>query len=219
VKKLLVFDIDGTLTDSVRIHQQSFLKALSDFGIPSESIGLNNFKHHTDHYIFKQLYAQYHPDFSSDVLVKFEEKLTAYIQEEDPIEEIPGASDLLRNLQRDENTCICFATGSLKGPALLKLNALGLDYAFDLLVCSNDFEEREAIVEKAIEQAQLYYKQNRFDRIISIGDGLWDLRTAKTVGLEFIGIGNTHKSRLETEGMKLHFKDMCSFYIPKQIIS
>ncbi|MBK9670750.1 MAG: hypothetical protein IPO70_00530 [Bacteroidetes bacterium] len=31
--KLAIFDIDGTLTDSVKIHQSAFVKALNNFGL------------------------------------------------------------------------------------------------------------------------------------------------------------------------------------------
>ena len=32
-KSLIIFDIDGTITDSVKIHQKAFVEALHDLGI------------------------------------------------------------------------------------------------------------------------------------------------------------------------------------------
>ena len=56
--KLIVFDIDGTLTDTVEQHQPSFKKALRDIGVDKIDANLNTFKHHTHSYILKAIFEQ-----------------------------------------------------------------------------------------------------------------------------------------------------------------
>ena len=54
--KLAIFDIDGTLTDSVKILQSAFVKALNNFGLYDFDTNWSSYKHHTDSYIFKTIF-------------------------------------------------------------------------------------------------------------------------------------------------------------------
>ncbi len=115
---------------------------------------------------------------------------------------------MLKNLENIPDIAICFATGSLLKPAKYKLNSIGINYSTQQLVASNQIFEREQIVLKAIENAKKFYNVDNFRRIISVGDGLWDLKTAQNLGIEFIGIGNMHKEVLFENGMQRHFEDL-----------
>ena len=59
--------------------------------------------------------------------------------------------------------------------------------------------KREEIVSAAIKNALTYYHADKFERVISVGDGLWDLLTAKNLDLEFIGVGLTNKEICKTK--------------------
>lgn len=50
-------------------------------------------------------------------------------------------------------------------------------------------------------------------RIISFGDGLWDLKTANNLSLEFIGIGCSNEAVLKGSGMKKHYADFSEIMI------
>lgn len=54
--KLAIFDIDGTLTDSIDIHQAAFRGALELVGVTEYDGNWGNYKHHTDSYIFRAIY-------------------------------------------------------------------------------------------------------------------------------------------------------------------
>ena len=49
---IAVFDIDGTLTDSVALHQAAFAEALQTFGFPALEMDWPNYQHHSDSAIF-----------------------------------------------------------------------------------------------------------------------------------------------------------------------
>jgi phosphoglycolate phosphatase-like HAD superfamily hydrolase len=66
---------------------------------------------------------------------------------------------------------------------------------------------------KAIENAKELYNINQFERIISVGDGLWDLTTAVRLGVEFIGIGNSNKAILLKNGMNHFFENLIDFKV------
>lgn len=196
-KNLVVFDIDGTLTDSVLIHQEAFIKSLLKLGVPKQNPEkqprLNSFKHHTDSFIAKALFEQYTDiPFDHLLLQKFESELYQYIQKSQ-INEIKGAINFINYLTSETNYGICFATGSLYRPAVHKLNAIGIQFNETLLVASDNIGDRESIINQAIHQAKVFYDQTHFNHIISIGDGIWDLKAAKNLNLDFIGIGTQHK--------------------------
>lgn len=217
---LIVFDIDGTLTDSVQIHQTAFRNMLRQIGIKNLDADFGTFKHHTDSYILKKIYEH---DGSSPISIEimeaFETGLDSMIRSQE-IYEIPGAKKLVDHICKKTNYAVCFATGSLSRPAHYKLQSIGLQYSDDLLVASDTIYERENIVLTAIEQSMKYYQVDSFEHIISIGDGVWDFQTAQNLNLEFIGIGKTENFWKDI-GASIFFHDLESLYnnLPKVIQS
>lgn len=212
-KDLLVFDIDGTLTDTVAIHQQAFIKALQALGIQSFNTAFATYQHHTDSHIAKVIYeSAIGQPFDQSLIERFENTLYEEIKQA-TIKEIKGGKKLIEKLERHTDFGICFATGSLYKPALLKLERVGIAFDPLQLVASNQIEERENIVTQAIKNAKKHYQTSHFDRIISIGDGLWDLVTAQNLNLDFIGIGTTNQDVLTAHGMQHHFTDLENFEV------
>lgn len=210
---LVVFDIDGTLSDSVAIHQQAFIAALRSLGVEEMDTNFKTYKHHTDSYIAKTIYEKAMGlPFDQETLLKFEAHLYAFMKEH-AIAEIEGTKAVIRYFEQQPNWGIAYATGSLLKPAVYKLTQIGLKYADKQLVTANTFYDRASIVQTAIDQAKVYYGQTDFEKIVSIGDGLWDLKTAQALGVHFIGIGAKHKALLLKEGAKLCWDDWTAFSI------
>ena len=55
-KKLIVFDIDGTLTDSVSLYHKAVIKCLKMMGIEKVDTNFSDYKYHTDSYGLKWNY-------------------------------------------------------------------------------------------------------------------------------------------------------------------
>jgi phosphoglycolate phosphatase-like HAD superfamily hydrolase len=207
-KHLIIFDIDGTLTDSVAIHQAAFVKTLKQLGIAEMNEQFHAYKHHTDLHIAKTIYEAFtSKQFDQHVIEQFEQSLHLNISETLDIAEIKGAKKLLEHLENDSEFGLCYATGSMYKPATFKLNKIGINFSPLQLVACNDIEDREGILHLAIENAKKHYQVEHFQRIISIGDGLWDLKTAQNLALEFIGIGSKNKPVMEAHGMTVHLND------------
>lgn len=212
-KSLLVFDIDGTLTNSIKAHQKAFTEALYDLGVKTIDTNFKEYKHYTDSYIAKVIYEKDTNQEFSDIKIKeFENYLTKRITRS-KINEILGAKKLIEYLETQSEFAVCYATGSLLKPAIFKLDSIGIKYSKKQLVASNNIHEREDIVLKAIENALEFYAVNTFNRIIAVGDGLWDLKTAHNLDLEFIGIGSSNKKNLVANGMKKYFENLTNFKI------
>ena len=199
--KLIVFDIDGTLVDSVAGYHQVIINAMTDMGLTTIDPNFNVLKHHTDSYALKFNYEKnFTADFSMDLLDRFEDLIVQYLLKQPETKPIKGANEFILQLQ-DTEYGVAFATGSLPESALLKMNQAGVWIDEALLATSKTSLSREGFVLEAIERAKKYYQTTTFDQVISVGDGIWDLKTAQNLNLEFVGIGHKNKSILEENGM------------------
>ena len=213
MKNLIVFDIDGTLTDSVTQHIDTFKEVLIEMGVAEINDDFKTFKHHTDSFVSKTIFeTKLNEEFTPDKFNLFEKGLTEKLSNQ-TINEIPGAKVLIDQLQHNPDFGFCFATGSLRRPAEHKLNSIEIPFEDWQLVTSDTIYDREGIVSKAIENAATYYNVTKFERVISVGDGLWDLLTAKNLGLEFIGIGLANKEVLIKNGAEVVYEDLTRFKI------
>ena len=207
-KKLIVFDIDGTLTDSVAIHSDAFIRALSLMGVEYDSSIKKEFKHYTDSFIAKSIFEEAMKiPFTEGRMNEFSRHLQAGVIEE-MIDEIDGAKQVVRQLERETEYGVCFATGSIRKAAVYKLDSIGIGFDKRQLVASDRIHERERIVQLAINQAEHVYKSKGFDRVVSIGDGVWDYTTAKNLGLEFIGIGEANREAMMEKGANTVLEDL-----------
>lgn len=209
---LLIFDIDGTLTDTVPMYKQAFIDGLHQMGVQQMDTHFKEYLHHTDSYIGKVIYEKDRKEAFTEAKIEvFEAHLTEIVKQAQ-IQEIAGAKKLIEALQANPDVAIGYATGSLLKPAEHKLEATEIPYHKEVLVAANHIHERENIVSQAIERARAFYGQTSFDRIISVGDGLWDLKTARNLNIEFIGIGKANKEMMYAHGMERYFDDLMGFY-------
>ncbi len=210
-KKLVVFDIDGTLTDSLPIYHLAVIKSLKMMGIKEVDIDFFNYKYHTDSYTVKFNYEKYFKKkYTSILLDQFEDIIMDELKNHPTVAEINGAKKCVDDLLRS-GFSIAFSTGSLPKPAILKLQQCNIWYDESLIATSKISFAREPFVIQSIEMAKQYFNINSYDKIYSIGDGLWDLQTAQKLNLEFIGIGERNKTIMQEHGMKTWLKDLSSF--------
>nr|WP_299434235.1 HAD family hydrolase [uncultured Aquimarina sp.] len=203
--------MDGTLTDSVPMYLISVTKAMMSLGIEDIDTDYNNYKHHTDSYALRYNYERnIKESFSENLLKDFENNLMEQMQEFDPVKEIHGAKSLIQFF-RDNSIPFCFATGALPKPAMLKLQQCDIWYDELLLATSMTHESREGFVMDAIERAKTFYNTSAFTNIVSVGDGLWDLKTAQNLSLDFVGIGDKNKEKLIKHGATKCYSDIEGF--------
>ncbi len=209
--KLAIFDIDGTLTDSVKIHQSAFVKALNIFGLSDFNTNWSSYKHHTDSYIFKTIFeAQLKKPLIHKDIERFEDLLHELISEaiiQNSLKEIKGAKYFLSTLTHNSDFDIVFATGSLFNPAKLKLEQVGISLPDTLLISANQIFSRDELVLKAIATAKVFYSKNTYEQIISFGDGLWDYETSKNINIDFIGINNEKLQEYNVPSFYLNYTD------------
>jgi phosphoglycolate phosphatase-like HAD superfamily hydrolase len=213
--KLFVIDIDGTITDSVKAHQSCFLKALGDVGIEKVDTDWGSYLHHTDSWIFGEVFrANFARDPEASEKNAFEEALAKNFDEHvaaAEIREIPGAVGFVNQIAAEDHIAYAFATGSLRSLAEAKLRSVRVQFPVELLVTASEFEAREDIITAAISAAKDYFDVTKFESIVSIGDGYWDLVAANRLNLGFIGIASgASGEKLRVAGAQYLYPDFSS---------
>lgn len=204
---LIIFDIDDTLTKTAGAHQSIFIKSLQALGVKSIDTDFGAYTHHTDSYISKVIFEKDQKiEFDEKYQERFEKNLTEGVYNL-KIKEIEGARQFVQNLEGQSEFAVCYATGSLRRAAEYKLKSIGLKFNPLQLVASDQIEERESILLQAIKSTKQHYKLEHFERIVSFGDGLWDLKTAQNLQLEFIGVGEKNKTIMQANGCMRHWTD------------
>lgn len=193
--QLIMFDIDGTLTESNDLDDQSYLQALSDvFGFAEVSTDWASYSHVTDAGILKEVCQQQlgRVPFLPEVEAfqkRFLELLTEGTAASGGIKPISGAPKVLSWLLESSNHAVAYAGGAWTASAIFKLQSAHLPIQNIPYAFSDDDDSREGITAIALARAEKHYGRS-FCNIVYIGDGVWDIRSAQTSGYAFGGIAD-----------------------------
>lgn len=214
MKKLVMFDIDGTLTKTDGVDTACFVQAFEDvFGFTNLSTDWAGYPHCSDsgimHEIFEQRCARVpSPEETAALQARFMTLLTAESAAQ-PFQAIPGAGAMLGQLDRSAGCAISLASGAWECSARLKLASAGLHFPHLPAAFSDDAHAREEIMQASLTRATQAHRYEAFDAVVYVGDGVWDARAAANLGYPFIGIASdpAKAERLIGEGAKNVFPD------------
>lgn len=200
---LVVFDIDGTLVDSVKADDECFIQSFQDLhNIDLSGADWNDFTHVTDSGLTAEIFETHlnrRPTESETLKLKAHFHKLLHRRKAE-ITEIRGGSNTLDLLNQHPEFSVAFATGGWKETAELKLSTLDFEWNELPLVSANDHFSRSEITRLAIEQSLKRERLTQFDSITYIGDGLWDFKTSKKLGIHFIGIDHAQNAKLSKAG-------------------
>jgi phosphoglycolate phosphatase-like HAD superfamily hydrolase len=212
---LAIFDIDGTLTESVAVDEVCFVQAFRDvLGI--EEINTNWLGYHfqTDSGLALEICRNHLGRDPGEAEIsrlqsRFMQLLCAAVEETgQPVREISGAAALLRRLEAHPGWHVAIATGGWKVSARFKLASAGLPVDGIPWASADDAYDRVEILRTTIERAGQHYAQDAFKKVVYIGDGVWDVRAAKALGIGFLGLAAGNKAgRLVEEGARCVLPD------------
>ncbi|MBW4625563.1 MAG: haloacid dehalogenase-like hydrolase [Brasilonema octagenarum HA4186-MV1] len=217
--KLAIFDIDGTLTQTNDVDSQCFVQAFAnEFKIKEINTNWSTYGHTTDSGIALQIFQHNWgrvPQTTELCQLQqcFVELLHShYIETPASFIEIAGACVMLKHLAQTKDWAIAIATGGWRASAEMKLQAAGLDITQLPAAFADDSISREDIVKTAVSRAKAFYDQPDFERIVCIGDGIWDVLTAIQLQLPFVGVASdTQKPLLENAGVECIIPDFIDF--------
>ena len=211
---LAVFDLDGTLADTLEADHRCFVDALwLEFEIDFRDDDWSTYHHTTDSGIIPEVLKRHLGRPASEAEVERHKRRFIDLLEEaaaaapQGFREVPGAADLLTELLARPAWRLVVATGSWRESALLKLRLAGLDRFALPLASADDAEAREEIVARGVALAD---GGGPVDGAVLIGDKPWDLAAARHLGFGFVGVATSSRQRLEAAGAERVFDDWSS---------
>lgn len=216
---LIIFDIDGTLLHTTAVDDSCFVRAAADvFGVQGISADWSTYDHCTDVAIASQIVRErLGRDCTSADIAAFRARFVELLkqaQQRDAslFQMVPGASRLIAHL-RECGIIMCLATGGFEPSARFKLRSASLDCHDLPAAFAEDGPSREEVVTAAMTRAARYVSEKsqataEFRRPVSFGDGVWDVRTAASLGIPFIGIATGERAaQLRDAGAEIVLPD------------
>jgi|SRR5690554_1064116 len=172
--KAALFDLDGTVTDSMNLSAQAFIHTLS--------------KHLNREYTPEQIFAMFGPGEKeifqrldpSQALEMMQTFLEFYrCRHNQYVKVYPGVQPLLDSLRK--HMPLVIITGKGKEPALITLNELGLTEYFDLVItgcCVNQHKPHPEGINRALSHLGV-----EPDQTFYLGDSPGDMETARRAGV------------------------------------
>jgi phosphoglycolate phosphatase len=215
MKKLLLFDIDGTLLKADDATRQAINKTFGEiFGIknPQQNVP---FAGRTELGIFKDVaLTLVGRPLSGEELKKVVERYLKLLPDElarCPFRLMPGVAQLLPLLAARKEIILGLETGNLEPAAYLKLKRGGLDSYFSLGGFGSDSEDRTELVRQGIARARnLNHGSIPNKNIFLIGDSPHDVAAGRNAGINTIAVctGNAGKNVLLAESPSCLFSDL-----------
>ncbi len=132
--------------------------------------------------------------------------LLARVSSEAAFAAVTGAPLLLSRLADSGEHRVALATGAWRDSARLKMASAGLCYDDYPAASSDDAFDRETIIKLSMQRAAERYSTP--GSTVYVGDGVWDARACRSVGIPFIGIDTgSRATRLSAEGAVCVFPD------------
>ena len=207
--RLVIFDIDGTLTQTMKADEECFVRSLSEVcGFSDVDTNWSRYKHATDSGVFHEIYECYAGRSPSlNEILRFRQHfISLLVSSEAALEAVAGAPRLLSRLADSAEHRIALATGAWRDSARLKMTSAGLCYDDYPAASSDDALDRESIIRMSMQRATEKY--GRMGSTVYVGDGVWDARACRSVGIPFIGIATDDRAaHLSAEGAVCVFPD------------
>ena len=191
---LVMFDVDGTLTESSTLDSAAYLDALADvFGFQDVSGDWAAYTHVTDAGILDEVFrvrtgSGPTAEEITRMQRRFLELVSVRMADPGGLRAVPGAAEMLARLFAAPAYAVSYASGGWGASAQLKLRAAGLPTEGVPGAFSDDAFCREEICRISRQRAEAHYART-FARVVYVGDGVWDVRSSRSLGYEFIGIG------------------------------
>ena len=191
---MVIFDVDGTLIGGETIDWASFDAAFqevtgflpsADFYAALEEVTVKSIVHEA----LAHLPAAMRSEMEAAIAQRYVCHLRVAVAADPacfPASE--GAMFLLEDLCR-KGFSVAIATGDWRESIIFKLGAAGLPVDNIPIATASEFYSRADIIRAAAQKAG-----RAVEDAIYVGDGAWDLRACKQLGIPFLGTGkNRHK--------------------------
>lgn len=216
IRRLVLFDIDGTLLSSASAGRRAIRRAFADEFEQLEFFDQVRFDGKTDPQIVAELY---HAAGSADLAT--EQRIAALLERyighlpaallerAEQVQTFPGITDLLDALRDRNDVIVGLLTGNIVPGAQLKLGAAGISFdRFRLGAFGSDSAHRPDLPPIAAERAiQWFGRRPHGEEVVIIGDTPADVTCGASIGARAIGVatGSYTTEDLRTAGAAAAF--------------
>jgi phosphoglycolate phosphatase len=206
-RRLILFDIDGTLLSAGRISARVFGEALLEaFGTTGDTDGFD-YSGKTDPQIVRELMKG--AGFTDEEIEKrrpraledYRRRLAVSIRPEH-VTAKPGVLPLLEALARESGVTLALLTGNLEATARLKLAPLDVNCFFPFGAFGSDDEDRYRLPRVALAKARDLGLTFEGPDVVVVGDSIHDVLCGRDLGVRAVAVatGRTSRERLEEAG-------------------
>jgi phosphoglycolate phosphatase len=198
VRRLILFDIDGTLVDVRGAGRRAFGSALAEaYGVVDDLADVR-FAGATDKGVLAQLRGRHVlPEQDEPRFFRaMETHLAAALTAEPPLR-CRGVDTALARVfaavdaDAGADVCLGFVTGNAMRCAFVKVEAAGIDRArFDVGGYGDEHADRDVLAKLALARAEK--ARGRFDRVIVVGDTPSDIKAARAISAVAVAVTTGH---------------------------
>ena len=192
MKKLVLFDLDGTLVTTGGAGCQALAKAAAKLYGKMPKFEHALISGRTDLDNFTLIYGLLH-NGKKPAAAEIKKMAKAYVDQlpsevktllrTGKYHVIPGVDKLLKEIAKDKDIIIALGTGNVEEGAFIKLKPSGLDKYFTLGGFGTDGHTREEMLKAAVKRAEKKFKTKLTpDQVYVIGDTHRDICAAKNCG-------------------------------------
>jgi len=195
VRRLLLFDVDGTLVDVGGAGRAALRGALEEVFGEAGPLERVDFHGRTDPSIVREVLRALGcedpwidgrlADVWSPYLARLEEELAA---RDGRVRTCAGVPGLLGELARREGVTLGLVTGNVEGGARRKLAAAGVDAPFPVGAFGSDAEARDDLPPVALRRAERLGLRFRAREVWVVGDTPDDIRCGRASGLRTLAV-------------------------------
>lgn len=205
--QLVMFDMDGTLTDSFSLDENCYVLAIEQaLGLPNVVTAWDTYTHTSSSYCLQEIVraARGTPPTAAEsraVQTRMVEIMSEIQRAHGrSTREIRGAAAALQHL-RNNGVAVAIASGDWEMTARHKLTSAGIPFEQLPHAFCDCSHARTEIMRTALERAKAHYDCSSFDRIVYVGDAAWDVRACFDLGWPLVAIGTgAHAARLQSLG-------------------
>ena len=198
-KRLLLFDIDGTLIHSGGAGVQALISAFRErFGITDDLRGIE-IAGMTDSGIVASILKKYNIPATTENVSAFLDSYVHFLSLELPRREgklLPGVLELLEELKSRPHLVLALLTGNVSRGAQLKLEHYGVWHLFEFGAFADDHQDRNQLGSFARARArEKHGREFSASQIDVIGDTPRDIACGKAIGARTIAVATGKWSR------------------------
>ena len=192
MKKLLLWDIDGTLLNSDGAGRRAMESAINMTFSIDASLETIDFNGRTDQNILSQFFNKFELADSEESRLElcdlyYEQLLIEIPQGEGMI--LPGVIEVVETVHRRDDLNQGLLTGNFERGAQVKLEHFNLWHYFEFGAFGEESEDRNELGPRALERAKVSSGYNYSpEQVYVIGDTAHDIACGKALGANTIGV-------------------------------